>query len=78
MVFLWWKGYICFMRLLVGEKNFFVLNNNNWVMWVYLRLSLYKEREMNCVLDSDVEDLGNEWFFMYDINVYMKLMFVVN
>lgn len=45
---------------------------------LHSRLNSYVEREMTCVLDSDVEDLGNERLAMYDTNAYMKPMPAVN
>lgn len=76
MAFSRWKGYTRSMRSLV-EKNSSALNNSIRSR-VYARSHSYKEREMNCVLDSDVEDLGNERLAMYDTNVYMKPMPAVN
>lgn len=46
---------MCFMRGL-WKEIFFGLNR----LGIYLSLNLYVEIEMICVLDSDVEDLGNE------------------
>lgn len=66
-----WKDYIRSMRGSQKEKSS-ALNNTR--TGLYSRSGSVKEREMTCVLDSDVEDLGNERLAMYDTNAYMKPM----
>lgn len=72
-----WRDYTRSMRSSqLAEKNSSAFNNHR--AGIYSRSSSYMEREMTCVLDSDVEDLGNDRLAMYDTNAYMKPMPAVN
>lgn len=68
-----WGDYVRSMRGSQKEKSF-----NAGLRDMYSRSASRMEREMTCVLDSDVEDLGNERLAMYDTNAYMKPMPAVN
>lgn len=68
-----WRDYTRSMRG-SRKENSSGMNRSG----LYSRLNSYAETQMNCVLDSDVEDLGNERLAMYDTNAYMKPMPEVN
>lgn len=70
-----WRDYMRSMRRSLNENS---SGPNSTRAALYLRSSSHMEREMTCVLDSDVEDLGNERLAMYDTNAYMKPMPAVN
>jgi len=64
-----WRDYMRSMRGSQKETSS-GLNRSG----MYSRVISHVETEMTCVLDSDVEDLGNERLAMYDTNAYMKPM----
>lgn len=68
-----WRDYTRSMRG-SQKENSSGMNRSG----LYSRLNSYVETQMNCVLDSDVEDLGNDRLAMYDTNAYMKPMPEVN
>ena len=69
-----WRDYMRSMRGSRIKETSSGLNRSG----MYSRLNSHVETEMTCVLDSDVEDLGNERLAMYDTNAYMKPMPAVN
>jgi len=64
-----WRDYVRSMR---GSQKGISSGLNR--SGIYSRANSHVEREITCVLDSDVEDLGNERLAMFDTNAYMKPM----